>query len=249
MLLLEDKIMKIANLLDEELYYDDAVIDEDSDWTPVVDIFYYSKEVDNFLHGITKIVAINDSCSKVLKIPFHASYKEEYDYEHDEYTGEFEYFHFHNADSSHSIKEENAEWDYCADELRKYEQAVKDGMEEFFPATEFYKVGRCGIPYYIQEKVMPFKVKDCNEEKEKNSYKKAKEISKSYRNRGEYIRVSDYFIAACLEWYGKEKTIDFLEYAYIKYPEIGRDLHENNLGRRVNGAPIVLDFSGFRESF
>lgn len=249
MLLLEDKIMKIANLLDEELYYDDAVIDEDSDWTPVADIFYYSKEVDNFPNGITKIVAINNSCSKVLKIPFHASYKEEYDYESGEYTEDYEYFDFQNADSSHSIEEENAKWDYCADEVRKYKQAVKDGMEEFFPITEFYKVGRCGIPYYIQEKVMPFKVKDYEEERKKNSYKNAEEISKSYRNRGKYLRVNEYFIAACLEWYGKEKTIDFLEYTYIKYPEIGMDLHIGNLGRRVNGAPVILDFSGFREEF
>ena len=249
MLLLEDKIMKIANLLDKELYYDDAVIDKDSDWTPIVDILYGSKDVDNCPNGITKIVAINNSCSKVLKIPFHAAYEEEYDYEYEQYTGENEYFDFQNADSSHSIEEENAEWDYCADEVRKYEQAVKDGMEEFFPAIEFYKEGKCGVPYYIQEKVMPFKVKDFKEENKKNSYKNATKISESYRNKGKYIRVNNYFIAACLEWYGEEKTIDFLEYAYIKYPEIGRDLHEGNLGRRMNGAPVVLDFAGFREDF
>lgn len=177
--------------------------------------------------GASKAVFTNEEFDMVLKVPIHG-----YIYNGSEYQ-------YYNA-----CDEEP--WDYCFDELKKYEQAKEDGFANFFPYTKFIEEDCNGIRYYAQEKVEPFgKIfKDMEAEDRENTKKILEKIL-------DEIEVDDYpnlfFTQKCIDFYGYEKTKKFFEYIYIRYPEIGSDLYSRNLGFRKNGEPVILDFSGFRD--
>lgn len=245
MLLLEDKMMKIAEIIDKEIYRDDATVSLDcDDWVPATDVFYYHKGLSAYA-GMTKFVVVDKTSSKVVKVPLWGGYYEVWDEENEKYTDDREYVEYEYANDRDFSDDPSARWNYIENEIAKYEEIKADGFAEFFPEVEFYKMSTNGLPLYLQDRILPFEI---NYEKTKNSksYKIAEEISKTV-SEGRYIRVNEYFIASCIDYYGKEKTKKFIEYIILDKPELGKDLHINNVGFTVDGRPVVLDWAGFRE--
>ena len=239
MLFLEDKIQNIFNILNKRISWDDLVNYSYEDYTPILDYFDDLWNKYTLEYGATKAVVIPKNCNKVLKIPFHA-----FVYETNEEDDEdYEQVDFINANSE-------CGWDYCYDEFCKYEQSKEDGFSDFFPETEFYNYiqdGYSKIPVYIQERVNPFRY-DVKTLKNSKSYDTARDLVSTMNEHSYRIKRLDiYFITECINFYGKEKTEKFIEYIFLEYPEIGSDLHNANLGRRDDGSPVILDFSGFRE--
>lgn len=246
MLLLEDKMMKIANIIDKEIYYDDAVVALDcDDWCPATDTFYYHRGLSCHA-GMTKFVVVDESSSKVVKVPLWGGYYDVWDDETEEYTDDREYVEYEYANDREPADDHSARWNYIENEIRKYEEIEEDGFAEFFPKVEFYKMSKNGLPIYLQDRVLPFKV-DYEKVRNSKSYKIAEEISQTINKKRRYARVNEYFISACVDFYGKEKTQRFIEYITLDKPELGRDLHSNNIGFTIDGHPIILDWAGFRE--
>lgn len=196
-------------------------------------------------YGATKMVIIPNDADYVIKVPFNGMW---YDTEtkniYGEYEWETEFEKFQNANDLELKEEDNdidnscPDDDYCRNELIKYNIAVKYGFSEFFPKTEWFK--REGYhDIYIQEKCWTLYGKDQKEvsQKTKDSYEQRK---------NELIcAISKEWLLQAIEWYGVDRLIEFLKFAN-KY-RMNEDLHTNNVGFNAEGAPIILDFSGFRE--
>ena len=174
-------------------------------------------------YGASKFVMLFDGSNKVVKIPMNGSWSYNYN---------------DNADYDDPVWEPFATADYCALEALIYEAAVEAGLEMFFAST--VEAGRtskgCGVPYYISERVNTGYDYDYEYEPSDDSKKKAREMT----NRGS---VSIDFVAAALDFYGEVLVKEFLD--FVREWEIN-DLHDDNIGYRNDGSPVLLDYSGFR---
>lgn len=138
----------------------------------------------------------------------------------------------------------------CQRELAIYREAVKRGLECFFPETEFLCYA-ADVNFYLQQKI------DCQDAHIKTlQYRNAiqkinrtvsgKIVSKfqSYLENEApfYVRnISVRWIAAVISLYGKKKAFE-LENFII---EMGiNDMHGNNVGW-YKKKPVILDFSGY----
>ena len=188
--------------------------------------------------GCTKLVIIPEESDYVIKIPFNGMWYEVYnnetnDYEDDEFIG------FYKANDLGEDCVEN--WDYCENELCKYERAVEDGFGKFFPDTQFYN-WKHSYPIYIQKKICK-----CCADMWGDDFKKVSDnTSKYYAEHSDdfYCLPEDWALAA-IEYYGAEMMRKFCE--YIQEHHMHRDLHHANLGFDENNAPIVIDWAGYRD--
>lgn len=171
-------------------------------------------------YGASKFcIFLNDE--EVVKIPFNGEYYTDFFDDEDE-VGYLKFDYFCTED-------------YCAVEAAVYADAVAAGVDQFFASTKF--IGSTFIdktPIYISERVLPF---DClnNEERSysRDSYNKAGKMCG---------RCPIEWTAMALEYYGEElvkRLFKFIESEGID------DLHWGNVGIRKNGAPVLLDYSGF----
>lgn len=187
-------------------------------------------------NGISKAVIVPADFNFVVKIPFNGIKYYEWDDEADEYSGD-EYFEFF----CHAEAPDQS--DYCWDEQIKIEKACDAGFGDLFPETAFVKE-HDGTRCYIQEKVRTFKqAMQCGRVPtvSENSRTKAKDMD-SY-----YSSCSWEWRAAVIEFYGEEYWKSFVNWDSINCIGILTDMHINNYGYNMDGRPVILDVSGFRE--
>jgi len=198
-------------------------LDEDSDFSDTVDnlvrqIRKIDKEV-KFTWGASKFIIFLNK-KEVVKIPFCGAFR--YDYEEDEY-----YFDDFECE------------DYCDVEAYLYDMAVEYGVEKFFAKTVW--AGKTNtIPVYKSERVFEFYYSDELRKASKDSYDKVKENNLN----GKYYPISREWVAKAFDYY-TEAEIDSL-FNFIADMGIN-DLHDDNLGFRKDGSPVILDYSGFNE--
>jgi len=176
-------------------------------------------EGETWSYGASKMVFYIDA-ETVVKLPFQGLIDDDYDQEDGEFI-------FHEFESGN----------YCQIEEEIYDAAVDEGLEMFFAGTRFGGFTANGYPFYISERVNQCGGKAPSQ----NSLKRADEMS--MYSMGEFSR---FWLARAIEWYGEElvgRLIDFVNDQRIN------DLTGGNTGYRADGAPVLLDYSGFREDF
>ena len=220
--------------LDEDEPYED--VEELQEWA--WDTFHA-----NLYYGVSKCAIIFEGEDEVIKIPFNGSWI--WDGKEDPETGEWienekpDFIPFHRANDVHK---EAKNWDYCENELIKYEMAVGAGFEKFFADTRFLdKVN--GRPLYAQEKCVSFAETSLSEHSE-DSYKKWKN-NITMQHLKHHINVE--WVCLAIDWYGEEEVTRFLQYLIDN--KLHRDLHDGNIGvSAIDGRPLLLDWAGWRDS-
>ena len=187
-------------------------------------------------NGCTKCAIVDKTCDYVIKIPFRGMWYEAYN---DEDCGEdfFEEFQYANDLEGY---DDVRQWDYCENELIKYEKAVDAGFSEFFAETAYY--GRINnTPVYIQEKAMSFMEK-YNELPEPSN-----DAVKKYTENKDKLSccITSKWVELAIDWYGFDKVVAFIDYLYDE--NLNNDLHSGNIGFTEAGKPVLIDWAGFRD--
>ena len=170
-------------------------------------------------YGASKMVFYIDE-KTVVKLPFQGLIDDEYD----QIDGEFIFREFEAGN-------------YCQIEEEIYDAAIEEGLDMFFAGTRFGGFTANGYPFYISERVQQYGGKTPSQ----NSLERADQMN--MYSTGGFSRV---WLAEAIEWYGEElvsRLIDFVDYLHIN------DLTCGNAGYRADGAPVLLDYSGFKEVF
>jgi len=238
-----DKIISLINIPREFGCIEDdcdEYCDEAEDYSYILAKHSIDAEVK---FGCTRLVIIPAKSDYVIKIPFNGKFEVEYP-DPDDY-GENVFYHFHNAND---IKLEDAEdWDYCENEVAKYEDAVSAGFGEFFLDTYLYtyklEKDYC-YPIYVQKKVDIV----CYD-MFRDDYKPVSEHTSKYyqEHRTDFCCVNKNWTLAAMEHYGIERVRIFFE--YLKKNHLNADLHSGNVGFDEEGIPVLLDWAGYRDGF
>ena len=184
-------------------------------------------KIDN---GVSKAVIIFEGFDFVIKIPFNGGWYGWYNEETEEYEDDY-FEEFTRADSPDPS-------DYCWDECINIHDAYDAGFGALFPSTSFLcKVG--SRRFYIQEKVKTSR--QFMASPSENSRERAREIGRGYKYCSEEWR------AMVIELYGEEFFMHFVEWCVTNHNSILTDMHSANYGYSMDGAPIILDASGYRE--
>lgn len=142
------------------------------------------------------------------------------------------------------------EADEALAEVKIYEQAVKQGIQFFFPSTELFATIN-GINFVLQEKI-DFSIDHISYLQEKKYVHQSRTGSDRICNKmqkcfdkagdGSYARqLNKTWAKMALVLYGK-KAVKHLCGFVVEHGI--NDLHESNLGYK-NDRPIILDFSGY----
>lgn len=139
-------------------------------------------------------------------------------------------------------EENNDDYDYCTIEARNYQDAIIEGVEEFFAASyELCTVtpSECkgllnNIYFYIQEKAEP------DEEKTSSTCERyingdCEGSDPWYHDHSDTDRLESLF--------GEDKNFDKL-LKFIKEWQIN-DLHSGNFGYTKDGIAKIIDYSGY----
>ena len=213
---------------DDEIMYGEDLADQIYAAVPSADIY----------NGCSKCAIVDKACDYVVKIPFNGMWFESYNDEcsDDDY---FEEFHYANDIEDNY---EARDWDYCENELIKYEKAVDAGFGEFFAETVYYgKIDN--TPIYIQEKAMSYS-KRLSEGDMPNSSKEAQKVYKENKDKLCCYINTDWVILA-IAWYGLARVLAFLK--YIDEENLDTDLHAGNIGFTESGRPVLIDWAGWRD--
>ena len=138
----------------------------------------------------------------------------------------------------------------CGREFDIYQEAVKRGLECFFPKTEFLCYVS-DVNFYLQQKIDFQDANICDWEYRKAIQKINRSVSKKIASKFQsylekeasfYVRhISERWIAAVISLYGKKKALELEDFII----EMGiNDMHGNNVGW-YKKKPVILDFSGF----
>ena len=236
MLLLEDKLTKVIDAIDKlALIPAEFGADIENDYFPVAEELGWKIEKETGIsievyHGVSKMAIIIPGCSLVIKIPFNGQwrYEEKYNEETEEYEEGEDYF-----DPFYEYE------DYCALEEEVYNNAEEAGYEQYLAETKFYKAIKNAY-VYVQERVYTL-YSDKASTPSEDSRKKI-----DARN-GEYLGNKDW--SACfIDFFGEEVFEKFYHYCvYESDVCIADDLHSANIGFRVDGSPVILDYSGWAD--
>ena len=199
MLLIEDKLAKIAKSLyeiGEQFGYD---IENDTFWCDCEDMLYtkaVTEEGGHVCYGASKAVIIFPELDHVLKIPF-SGYYEPRDPEWDEEDEEYNYDNCNNDEWYwfEGAGNDIDETDYCATEMEMWKEIEDAGLGFLFAKTQVLDDKTAGRPIYIQEKVYPLWGEHDKTEISEDSAKKAKESRKFFHQ---------HFAELIIEWYGEE---------------------------------------------
>lgn len=228
MLLLEDKIQKIAKLVDLKIgdkFYEGVFPFKSPEY------HFFKKRGVKFDLGASKFVAILKDSAYVLKIPFTGHLNEFYEEE----TGHFgwEYDDFSGCNDNERTGDT---WNYCKVEAINYNIAVCEGFGKYFAETKFYGKTKGGFPMYIQEKCRYTYVSRPLED----SIKKAERLCESNWS----VEITDpNWVASFIEFYGEDEFFRLNE--FIQSLDGINDLTCKNVGYTMSGLPVLIDFSGF----
>lgn len=202
--------------IQNNLNRDDVIKELNKIFKPVLNNFYIT-------FGATKTVLINDTNSYVIKIPFNGEWQ----------TSNI-FINFVGANDTTNQKA--AKWDYCSNEYIKYQKAITNGFENFFPETKLLTyAGR--FPIYIQEQAEVFWDHADLSYISKNNlkrYEKSSTCKQSFLNKD--------WVLAAINYYGLEETEEFIRYA--EDHDLLDDMHEDNLGF-CECFPVFLDWAGY----
>ena len=203
-----------------------------------------------FDSGLSKLVILIPNEEFVIKIPYSKLFDEDsYNADHsywdsgeaeEDYAEPLEENYFVNFECATSDKvETSSNWDYCELECAFYEAAYEEGLAQYFAKEELYSM-ILDQPIYIQERVIPLDVEITSSrktytEETKETSKRCDELDIRCFNS---IWITDFF-----NCYGEEEFIKLSK--FLKKMSI-YDLHSGNLGY-LHGAPVLLDYSDFRE--
>lgn len=216
--------MTIADVLNMDFPTEFGYCNDGEEETPALEEVYAQLNDDiETVYGTTKfIIFLNEN--EVAKIPFNGSFSYKYDEETNKYDEEITFNWFNTTD-------------YCDIEAAVYEDAVTEGVECFFAATKQAGVTNTQKPIYVSERVYGFydEEKRSAHSPSKDSLKKAQEANTNFPCE---------WLARAYEFYGDELVNRFIN--FIKDAGIN-DLHTGNVGFRADGAPVLLDYSGYYE--
>lgn len=225
MKLIEEHQQDIQEILDALKYcdFDDL---EDCDYIfeeKITEKFqlHYSKPFE-YSNGATKGVLIFKNLGFVIKIPFTWCGG-------DEICGA--------SDGAHS-------WDYCSQEVCRYEMAEDNGIAEVFLQTEY--LGDVNdYPIYIQPYAEIFKnmAPDAISEHCYESSEEQKEQTRSLNSQYAFDDIQNIWESEVLALYGKDFYIKLK--TYISDYDIN-DLRTANIGYYQN-KPVLVDYAGFYE--
>lgn len=168
-----------------------------------------------YSNGASKFVLIPKYKDYVIKIPFTGMIHLDGVYE--EYSQADDY---------------DRPWDYCMNEVFRYETAKEDGMEEFFAETKFVGYMK-GFPIYTQVKC---------EVLNPNEHYYSKEERDKTRSLTKYASINVDWLTDIRTQMGEDAVVKFVN--YVDYQGWNDDLRADNIGY-LNGHPIVVDYSSF----
>ena len=202
--LLKDIMDTIEKIIPNEFGTD---VDEDS--SPAIvdlnDVLWnkFHSKVKTF-NGVTKFVILHKDADEVIKIPFNGKFENYYEDDDNEY--EYPECEFTPFSYANDLCTGAANWDYCENELIKYEDAVNAGFGEFFAATRFDIVNNQIV--YLQETCEAFENSDYSVA---NTSEAAR---KSYADNEDKFSVciNSHWVTQAIEYYGIERVVDFIKY-------------------------------------
>lgn len=128
---------------------------------------------------------------------------------------------------------------YSEAALLIYERAKAEGLEDFFAALQFFSIHK-GHRIYLQEKCTLFNCADAGSA----TPSQRKDVEKTYSDNNLVCVFSTEFNALLKETYGEELFIKFIH--FIDDNDIG-DLHNSNIGFKLDGSPCLIDYASYRE--
>ena len=225
MLLLEDNLAKYKNLRCDSI---DFLSDADGNAEYSKGFSYIYEQVDEEIKtGISKVVIIPHDSSYVLKIPYRGARDGE------------DYYDFHYAGN------EIRDWDYCETEAEIYDAFKAEGLECFLAKTVRYGEDATGYPLYIQEKcITSYDYGDLDSNytydyTERNAFRSMLACGIAVDN--------NTWNTKAIMYYGVEKYIRFMQLCLDRFPDVLDDLHGQNYGYRIDGSPVLIDFSSWND--
>lgn len=197
-------------------------------------------------HGISKLVLLIPHENFVIKIPFTGWFEEdEYNCNYCEWEDAEEadrgpepqledfYYPFEFANTP-CITGKNT-WDYCALEVAIYEDAIEEGVAQYF-AKEWQVEQIDEIPIYAQDRA---RILDDDEKWDADiSEKTTKKCAQLDLRCFNPMWIADFF-----EAYGEDEFVKLSK--FLEKHQI-HDLHSGNLGY-INDMPVIVDYSCYRE--
>lgn len=183
--------------------------------------------------GVSKVALVSEELTYVLKVPFAGRFYESWNKEtesYDEIWEDFQYAPYCNDGS-----------DYCLSEVEIYQKAIEYGVECMFAKTEVFNTLECGLPVYIQERVILI-----DNSKARNFTPTEDSLTKAKKN---FCCEPCYaeWKAIAIDLYGEEFLNKFFDFINDVCPECSEDLHCGNYGFTPDGRPVILDYSGWRD--
>lgn len=190
-------------------------------WDYIVDdfIYAYGKNVSNN-YGATKGVLIFDDLDFVIKIPFSGYYIDN------------DYIGFTGSEFG---------WNYCEDEIKYFNLAKEQNVEQFFVQTS-YLTSIDGYPIYIQNYIPEIGLR-CSDYAIKTSEESKTKVRSICEEKNLTLPMNVQWLGRALEYYGEEALVKLL--IFIKNLHLD-DFHSDNIGF-IGKRPIILDYAGFNK--
>ena len=241
MLLIEDKYGKLVNILNkfikEKYHFGTDDNDECYELDEIQSYIYWHLAETGFkslyaASGVSKLALISEDLTHVLKVPFMGRFSSEWNSELEEYDEIWEEFRWAPY---------SCENDYCLTEVEIYQRAVDYGVECMFAKTKMFCLLECGLPVYMQERVIPIGAKEAR------SFTPTEDSLTKVKQKYWCESCSSEWKAIAIDLYGEEFLKKFFDFINNECPEVSEDLHSGNYGFTPDGRPVILDYSGWRD--
>lgn len=192
----------------------------------------------DFEYGASKIVLWGRDWDYVIKIPFTGGVDED-----DNYGDSYE--DFNNAPNfaaarlavKYGYNPDNLScWDYCETEVKVYQAAKRIGVEKYFAETRY--IGEVyDHPIYVQErcKMGPQSFR---------SYEEEKTFERDSREKDMCFCGNTDWAMDLYDYIANEELYKIIIKLIDNVFEI-TDIHSGNVGYRLNGCPVLVDYAGF----
>lgn len=222
-------------------------------WDEVVeyDAVEYAADPDGIFHcrtscGASQGCIIPDEENYVIKFPLDGEYHHRY-YD-DDFDSTEEYEEYYNNDENKELIEFCGADDggdgsnYSEAALLVYEDAVVAGLGKLFAEMKYFGIHK-GHKIYLQEKCTLWAA-----ERDSDTHSTTPEERSSAQDVMDtadgYCEFDDRFAALMIKTYGETAFRDFLRFL----DDHGvNDLHDSNVGFRLDGTPCLIDYASYNE--